>query len=406
MEQGLSLKLRLYPNADERQAFKSLHEQYRQACQYISEAYFESRFTLSRRELHDLYYLDIRDRFGLKSQQAASVLRTVLARYKSVNTQFKKEPKRYYDSASGKATYVNRDIDWLERPVQFHKGQADLVYKRDYRFTTDGRLRITTLGELVDVSFNERYFDKYLVDEQWKLGTAKLVLNRDKRFLHIGITKELPDYTKEQNQHVVGVDLGLRFLATTYDEKGETTFYSGKSITHQRRKYRQLRKELQSTNTTSSKRRLKAIGQRENCWMSDINHQLSKALVEKYGANTTFVVEDLSGITRNIKRTTSDNTADLTSWAFYEFVQQLTYKANLMGSQVVIVSAQYTSQRCPKCGQIDKHSRDHRMHHYHCQSCGYQSNDDRVGAMNLYELGKQYISGVKNPKFTKSVNAS
>lgn len=406
MEQGLSLKLRLYPDNEAVSAFTSLHEQYRLACQYISDIYFDSRFELSRRELHDLYYLELRERFSLKSQQAASVLRTVLARYKSIDTQFKNEPKRYYDKQSNKATYVKRDITWLEHPVQFKRGQADLVYKRDYRFTKDGRLRLTTLGELIDVSFNEVYFDKYLADVDWKLGTAKLVKKRDKWFLHIGATYQLPDYSNKKNQHIVGIDLGLRFMATTYDEKGQTSFYSGKKVTHKRRKYRRLRRELQTKNTASSKRRLKAIGQRENCWMSDVNHQLSKALVEKHGPNTTFVLEDLTGITRNIKRTTSSHTADLTSWAFYEFVQQLTYKANLMGSQVVIVSAQYTSQRCPKCGQIDKQSRDHQAHHYHCNTCGYQSNDDRIGAMNLYELGKQYISGVKNPTFRKAKSAS
>ncbi|MCI6062027.1 MAG: transposase, partial [Ligilactobacillus salivarius] len=68
-------------------------------------------------------------------------------------------------------------------------------------------------------------------------------------------------------------------------------------------------------------------------------------------------------------------------------------------SQVLIVSAKYTSQRCPKCGQIRKENRNHRIHRYDCVFCGFKTNDDRVGAMNLYELGKQYISGIENPKF-------
>jgi putative transposase len=67
---------------------------------------------------------------------------------------------------------------------------------------------------------------------------------------------------------------------------------------------------------------------------------------------------------------------------------------------VVEVGAAYTSQRCPKCGTIKKSNRDHHNHEYHCQ-CGYRSNDDRVGAMNIQQLGTQYVSGVKNPKFEK-----
>ncbi|MEY8736521.1 hypothetical protein AB9M75_04570 [Lactobacillus sp. AN1001] len=39
------------------------------------------------------------------------------------------------------------------------------------------------------------------------------------------------------------------------------------------------------------------------------------------------------------------------------------------------------------------------MHEYYCNACGFRTNDDRVGAINLQELGKQYISGIEEPKF-------
>ena len=54
--------------------------------------------------------------------------------------------------------------------------------------------------------------------------------------------------------------------------------------------------------TPSSRRRLKAIGQRENRWMQDINHQVSKALVENNPKHTLFVLEDLSGIRNATER--------------------------------------------------------------------------------------------------------
>ena len=66
--------------------------------------------------------------------------------------------------------------------------------------------------------------------------------------------------------------------------------------------------------------------------------------------------------------------------------------------------AQYTSQRCPRCGQIRKDNRNHKLHLYICDHCGFKTNDDRIGAINLYELGKQYITGNPNPKF-EIVNA-
>ena len=81
---------------------------------------------------------------------------------------------------------------------------------------------------------------------------------------------------------------------TIYDEKGNTGFYSGKEILKKRTSFLKVRAELQSKGTKSAKRKLKAISGRENRWMTDVNHRLSKTLVNRYGRNTLFVIEDLT----------------------------------------------------------------------------------------------------------------
>ena len=139
---------------------------------------------------------------------------------------------------------------------------------------------------------------------------------------------------------------------------------------------------------------------RENRWMADVNHCLSKTLVSTYGSDTVFVLEDLVGVRFATEQVAKAQRYEQVSWAFFQFGQMLTYKANKVGSMVVEVSAAYTSQRCPKCGTIKKSNRDKHHHEYHCP-CGYLSNDDRVGAMNIQQLGTQYVSGVENPKFEK-----
>ena len=37
---------------------------------------------------------------------------------------------------------------------------------------------------------------------------------------------------------MVGIDRGLRFLATTYDEQGQTAFFDGKVVMRKRAKYK------------------------------------------------------------------------------------------------------------------------------------------------------------------------
>ena len=87
-------------------------------------------------------------------------------------------------------------------------------------------------------------------------------------------------------------------MATAYDSFGKTTFFSGKQVKQKRGHYKILRKNLQMRGTKSAKRRIKSIGSRENRWISDLNHSITKtkALVDRYGTNTLFVLENLTGI--------------------------------------------------------------------------------------------------------------
>ena len=91
----------------------------------------------------------------------------------------------------------------------------------------------------------------------------------------------------------------------------------GKAIKQKRANYSKLRKELQMRQTSSSRRRMKAIGGRENRWMQDINHQVSKALVENNPKHTLFVLEDLSGIRNATERVKTKDRYVSVSWSFY-----------------------------------------------------------------------------------------
>ena len=376
-------------------------EQYRQACNFVSRYIFDNQFDLAYQNLNKELYGDLRSLFGLKSQLAQSCIKTTIARYKTVKQQLFRKPYRYKDE-DGNWQRIPKTLEWLWKPILFRRPQADLVRNRDYSFIDDGQaLSINTLGKRTKCSFDGEHFAGYL-DGSYQLGTAKLIELRGLWYLHIPVTKAVEDFQKENVRHVVGIDRGLRFLAVSYDEQGKTEFVSGKKIATKRHKFQEVRRQLQSKGTKSAKRKLKAVSGRENRWMSDVNHQLSKTLVQKYGKDTLFVLEDLTGVSfeeSNLSRTTKQN-YDLRSWSFYQLEQFLTYKAHENRSEVLKVSAKYTSQRCPKCGTIRKANRDHHKHLYSCQ-CGYESNDDRIGAMNIQLLGTMWISGDNNPHYER-----
>ena len=203
------------------------------------------------------------------------------------------------------------------------------------------------------------------------------------------------EYVDELNDEnvtkVIGHDRGIRFLVTSYDSDGKTSFISGNEVKQKRGHYKLLRKQLQKRRTPSARRRLKSIGQRENRWMSDVNHRISKALTESNPRGTVHVLEDLKGIRSATERVRVRNRYVSVSWAYYDLEKKLTYKALERGQKVIKIDPRHTSQQCPVCGHTERGNRNKGKHVFCCRHCGYTSNDDRIGAMNIYRKGIEYL---------------
>ena len=339
---------------------------YRDACNYVSNHVFQTH-DLKQFSLNRALYSILRERFGLKSQMAQSVLKTVVARYRTI---------------------LNNQKKWI-RPT-FKKPQYDLVWNRDYSLTQNC-FSVNTLNGRVKLPYFAEGMSKYFDHTIYKFGTAKLVNKHGKYYLHIPVTYDVEESNLSDICNVVGVDRGINFVVATYDSNHKSGFVSGKAIKHKRAHYSKIRKELQMRQTPSSRRRLKAIGQRENRWMQDVNHCVSKALVENNPKHTLFVLEDLTGIRHATERVKTKDRYVFVSWPFYDLEQKLIYKAKKNQSSVVKVDPRYTSQCCPVCGHTEKSNRDKKLHLFACKNCGYQSNDDRIGAMNLYRMGINYL---------------
>jgi len=398
-----TMKLKLYTDKNSNELFCQLTKRYAGACNFISQYVFDNGFILNFMELQKQLYQTIRSQYGLKSQTTISAFKTVTARYKAVKEQLFQSPFRYKDENEDENVYyAARALEWLWNPICFKRPQADLVRNRDYSFV-DGRqkLSVNTLGKRVCVKFAiPKCFDKFFnPDEGWSFGTGKLVKLKGRWYFHIPMTKTVPDtFDNKKPAHIVGIDRGLRFLTTTYDEKGKTCFISGKKIAAKRDMFNRVRAELQFKGTKSAKRVLKRLSGRENRWMSDVNHQISKTLVQKYRQNTLFVIEDLTGVSfdqENLSHGNAKQRNQRRTWAFCQFEMFLKYKAMAAGADVLKVPANYTSQRCPKCGRIHKANRNHKTHEYICDACGYRSNDD----LNIYALGTLFVSGDNNLRF-------
>lgn len=401
-----TMKLHIHPDNAASEQFRLLTRRYADACTYVSSYMFDSGFALNYRKLQEAVYRTVRNQFGLKAQFAVSVMKSVTARYKTVQDQLRHHPYRYKDE-SGTWHRIPRTLEWLRTPVVFKRPQADFVRGRDYSFVKyhgETMLSLNTFcAGRARVSFDvPGCFEEYF-DGTWRFGGGKLVFLKGEWYFHISMKKACDKtFSRESAGHVVGIDRGLRFLAVSYDEGGRATFVDGKAVMKKRDRFRAVRAGLQSKGTKSAKRALKRISGRENRWMSDVNHRISKTLVTRYGSDTLFVLEDLTGVSfsdENLGSRSAKGRSFLRTWTFYQLEQYLAYKAHAMGSEILKVKPEYTSQRCPGCGRIRKENRNHILHEYVCDCCGYRSNDDRIGAMNIQYLGTQWLSGIENPEF-------
>ena len=363
MQQTVTAKLKISVDPSSGKILKDTMKAYSDACNEISEYIFRTHDLMHIRVHKELYY-PVREHYGLRSQMAESCIRTVIAAYRTI---------------------LENQKEWL-RPV-FRHPQLDLVWNRDY--SLDRRkdvFSVNTLEGRIKVPFCRQGYEQYF-SERCRFGTAKLVFRHGKFFLHVPVTYEIQELKKEEVTNVVGIDRGIRFLAVTYDSAGKTVFYSGSPVKQKRAHYKALRKELQQVGTPSSRRRIRQIGQRENRWMRDVNHCISKALTKNYPDGTLFALEDLSNIRSAVEKVQVKDRYVSVSWPYYDLEQKLTYKALRNHQLVEKVDPAYTSQTCPVCGHTEKGNRNKRLHLFCCRSCGYRSNDDRIGAMNLHRLG-------------------
>lgn len=366
MLQTTTAKFQIIVSEQDKSALDETMAVYRDACNYVSGYIFDTH-DLKQASLNTHLYRPLREQFGLKSQMAQSVLKTVIARYKAV---------------------LEQEHKWIQSV--FRKPCYDLVWNRDYSLNNH-QFSVNTLHGRLKFDYHDEQMRQYFDADTYKFGTAKLIHKHNRYFLHISVTREIDDCDMSDICNVVGIDRGINFVVATYDSHAHSEFVSGREIKQKRANYVKLRKELQMRHTPSARRRLKAVGQRENRWMQDINHCVSKALVENNPKHTLFVLEDLTGIRSATERVKLKHRYVSVSWAFYDLELKLTYKAKRNQCAVIKVNPAYTSQACPKCGHTEKANRDKKKHVFKCKCCGYTSNDDRIGAMNLHRMGINYL---------------
>ena len=289
---------------------------------------------------------------------------------RSVFKKYKKDSKaaiKFHEKNPSKKQKTVK-IPVLQKPVAIWNNQNFSIEENTISFPLwiNGKVKKTSIKAVLT--------DRHREMLQNKRGTLRISKKRGKFIAQIAV-----DVPCENNigDSVMGIDLGLKIPAVAVTDTDKVKFFgNGRENKYKKRMARAKRKALGKAKKLKA---LRKLDNKEQRWMKDKDHKLSRAIVNFAKANhvKTIHMEELSGI-RQTARTSRKNAKNLHTWSFYRLAQFIEYKANLAGIEIIYVNPKYTSQTCPVCG-TKNHANDRK---YKCP-CGFKTHRDILGAMNI-----------------------
>ncbi len=346
MKRTISIRLKM--THEESQKLLVLRDAFLDACNHIVPFVVEHR-CWNRVALHHLVYTQIRSSSSLGSQMVCNAIFSVCKAYKN-RAILKKETVPL---------------------IRFHKNRSVHFDKRTYSIKGN-TLSLYTLGKRISVAmhmgaFQQEYFSQGIPKE------AELIFRKGKWYFNLVL--DLPDPTPNDKSAIFAVDVGENVLAAASSGK----LFGGGKIRSERNKYLAKRRRLQSNGSQSAKQLLKKISGKEARRIKQINHEVSKQVVNeaiREGAGV-IVLEDLTHIRKRF-RAGKKIRSRLHRWSFFQFQTMIQYKAEHKGISVIYVNPAYSSQLCSLCGSSGVRER----HHFKC-SCGNQQHSDLNASRNL-----------------------
>ena len=243
---------------------------------------------------------------------------------------------------------------------------------------TGTKLKLLKLG-LVNFRASDSYVEKL---QDAKIINVTVSKNKVGHYF-ASVLCELEDPKKERRENSVGIDLGLKEFLVTSDEE---VIKNPHFLRENEKKIKKLQKQLsrktkgshryELQKTKLAKAHLQVANQRNH-----FLHELSSRLVSE---NQVICLEDLNvkGMVKNHKLAKAIHDV---SWS--AFVNQLTYKANWYGRDIVRIDRFFPSSKtCSCCGWINE---DLQLSDrtFFCRRCGLDLDRDLNASKNILSQG-------------------
>ncbi|MFA5217059.1 RNA-guided endonuclease InsQ/TnpB family protein [Sulfuricurvum sp.] len=243
-----------------------------------------------------------------------------------------------------------------------------ITYDRyGFRVRESGRLYLTKVGEV-------RMFKHREIKGDMKTCNIKIDRVGD---WWATIMVSIPDALIKQPKTEIGVDVGLKTLATI--SNGETiTRHRHLKASEIKLKIIQrevARKQKGSKNRRKCVRKLAKAHRKVERQRGDYLHKASRKLADS-GDIVVFENLDIRNMLKNHRLSKSISDA---SWG--KLMQYTAYKVEETGGSVYYANPDGTSQICSRCGTVVKKSLSDRFHV--CTKCGFSADRDLNASFNI-----------------------
>lgn len=379
-----SYKYRIYPNKEQQDILN-----FNMGCARFVFNHIKVRYELYKKQLAER---------GFKLYANRKLFNTILNDLKR-DYPFLKETnsttlQKSYDNLIhayqmvGKASHGRVKFKSRKNPVQtFRTLNIKII---------DGNLKLPKIKSTIPM--------KYSKQVQGDILTATISKNNSNQYFVSINVKKSPVKQLKKTEKEVGIDLGLKDLAT-YSNGYKTGQIHLDKIDKKIEMQSQIlsKKVKNGCNWVKAKTKLNRLYQKKKDIINDFLHKTTTQMVSDFDEIYVGNVNSQLGLkNKHLARTTADQ-----HW--YEFKRQLKYKSDWYGKHFRVVDEKYTSKTCSNCGHVIG-SLNLNIRRWKCPKCNIQHDRDVNAAKNILTVGttgiafdktNKIVSGLGNYDFNK-----
>ena len=217
-------------------------------------------------------------------------------------------------------------------------------------------------------------------------------ISYDGKYWYIGFTRKIKIHKTELNDIAIGIDLGIKNLATCSNEKVYRNINKTKKVRKLKKKLKRLQRKvskkylmnkvsnkfIKTKNIIKLERKIKLINRTLTNIRVNHTHQVTTEIVKTKPSKIVMETLKVSNMLKNrhLYKAISEQ-------CFYKFTYFIEYKCKLYGIEFVKADRFYPSSKlCSRCGH-KKEDLKLSDRTYKCSHCGLEIDRDYNASINL-----------------------